>query len=189
MGAPSTPADKCQARPLRMELQLQRRFRRPSGRRVRSTNLFLCHARVSLHEWHGIIDLNTRLDPLSGWILSDAADINEAGQITGQGLINGQYHAYLLTPIPFAGDYNSNGTVDAADYVLWRKNNNTAVTLPNDSTPGTSPADYTVWRSRFGQPPGSGSGVNAKTAVPEPATFLLLMFGVAGWCLRRRRAA
>src|SRR4051794_3796764 len=110
MGAPSTPADKCQARPLRMELQLQRRFRRPSGRRVRSTNFFLCHARVSLHEWHGINDLNTRLDPLSGWILSDAADINEAGQITGQGLINGQYHAYLLTPIPFAGDYNSNGT-------------------------------------------------------------------------------
>ena len=36
------------------------------------------------------------------------------------------------------GDYNQNGVVDAADYVLWRKNNNTAITLPNDSTPGTA---------------------------------------------------
>ena len=95
----------------------------------------------------------------------------------------------LILQAALSGDYNNNGTVDAADYVLWRKNNNTAVTLPNDATPGTSPADYTVWRSHFGQPPGSGSGASANAAIPEPATFLLLMFGVAGWCLRRRRAA
>jgi hypothetical protein len=44
--------------------------------------------------------------------------------------------------------------VDAADYVAWRKNNNTAVTLPNDSTPGTSPADYDVWRAHFGHAAG-----------------------------------
>ena len=87
------------------------------------------------------------------------------------------------------GDYNNNGTVDAGDYILWRKYNNTSTTLPNDATLGTSPADYTVWRSRFGQPPGSGSGTNANAVVPEPATFLLMMFGVAGWCLRRRRTA
>ena len=100
------------------------------------------------------------------------------------------FRTYVLTsPAGVPGDYNNNGTVDAADYVVWRKNNNTATTLPNDSTPGTSPADYTVWRSHFGQPPGSGSGAIANAAVPEPATFLLLMFGVAGWCLRRRRAA
>jgi probable HAF family extracellular repeat protein len=137
----------------------------------------------------GMVDLNTLIDPLSGWQLSDAADINSAGQITGQGLINGEYHAYLLTPIPLPGDYNANGRVDAADYVLWRKNNNTAVTLSNDATPGTSPADYTVWRSHFGQPPGSGSDASANTAVPEPATYLLLMFGAADWCRRRQRAA
>ena len=114
---------------------------------------------------------------------------NESGQIAFHySLADGRSGIALATPIPeLAGDYNANGTVDAADYVLWRKNNNTAVTLPNDATPGTSPADYTVWRSHFGQPPGSGSGASANAAVPEPATFLLLMFGVAGWCLRRRR--
>ena len=69
----------------------------------------------------GMVDLNTLIDPLSGWELLDAADINDAGQITGQGLIGGEYHAYLLTPIPIPGDFNHDGTVDAADYVVWRK--------------------------------------------------------------------
>ena len=68
-----------------------------------------------------MVDLNTLIDPLSGWELLDASDINDAGQITGQGLIGGQYHAYLLTPVPIPGDFNHDGTVDAADYVVWRK--------------------------------------------------------------------
>ena len=58
---------------------------------------------------------------------------------------------------------------------------------PNDATPGTSPADYTVWRSHFGEPPGMGSGANANVDVPEPATFMLSTLGVAGWFCRRRR--
>src|SRR6476659_1146802 len=73
----------------------------------------------------GMVDLNTLIDPLSGWELSDAADINDAGQITGQGLINGKYHAYLLTPILLPGDFNDNGVVDGADYVVWRKTDGT----------------------------------------------------------------
>ncbi len=87
------------------------------------------------------------------------------------------------------GDYNNNGTVDAADYVLWRKYNNTSTTLPNDSTPGTDPSDYEVWRTHFGQPPGSGSGATANSAVPEPGTLVLLTFAAVVRCLRRCRAA
>jgi PEP-CTERM motif len=87
-----------------------------------------------------------------------------------------------------AGDYNNNGIVDAADYTLWRKNNNTAVTLPNDSTPGTSAGDYDVWRAHFGRTNGNGAGAIAESSsapVPEPATLGLLYLAVAGWCLRR----
>ena len=50
------------------------------------------------------------------------------------------------------GDFNNSGTVDAADYVLWRKKNG-GTALPNDGgiTPGvTNAADYTYWRSRYG---------------------------------------
>jgi hypothetical protein len=54
------------------------------------------------------------------------------------------------------GDYNNNGTVDAADYVVWRRNLNQSVTLPNDPTPGTVDAnDYNVWRTNFDNSAGS----------------------------------
>jgi hypothetical protein len=74
------------------------------------------------------------------------------------------------------GDYNNNGLVDAGDYVLWRKYNNTATTLPNDSTPGTDTSDYTVWRSHFGQPSGSSTNAIALegTSVPEPTTNMIV---------------
>jgi probable HAF family extracellular repeat protein len=42
-------------------------------------------------------DLNTLLSPGSGWVLESARGINNVGEITGIGTINGQLHAYLLT--------------------------------------------------------------------------------------------
>ena len=84
------------------------------------------------------------------------------------------------------GDYNNNSVVDAADYVLWRKSNNTAITLLNDSTPGTDQSDYTVWRAHFGQTGGSGPGSNANAAVPEPTTIILSLMGTLALLSRRR---
>jgi T5SS/PEP-CTERM-associated repeat protein len=85
------------------------------------------------------------------------------------------------------GDYNDNGTVDAADYILWRK----GVPLANEvDTPGTvNGNDYAAWRARFGNTGGAGAGVSANTAIPEPTSLVLMMFAPAGWCLRRRQAA
>jgi hypothetical protein len=70
------------------------------------------------------------------------------------------------------GDYNNNGKVDAADYVLWRNGG----PLSNEvDTPGTvNAADYAEWRARFGNP-GSGAGLGG--AIPEPASALLLLVG------------
>jgi probable HAF family extracellular repeat protein len=48
----------------------------------------------------GMVDLNTLIDPLSGWELLFGRGINDAGQITGQGVIGGERHAFLLTPVP-----------------------------------------------------------------------------------------
>jgi sulfatase modifying factor 1 len=87
----------------------------------------------------------------------------------------------LATLAGLTGDYNANGVVDAADYVLWRKYSGQSVTLPNDSTPGTVTAtDYDVWRSHFGQTPGSGSsaeGLN-QTSVPEPGCLSLVALAI-----------
>jgi hypothetical protein len=52
-----------------------------------------------------MVDLNTLIPNDSGWTLTAASSINDAGQITGWGVNpNGLQHAYLLTPvaIPFS---------------------------------------------------------------------------------------
>jgi hypothetical protein len=84
----------------------------------------------------------------------------------------------IPTTVSLAGDYNHNGVVDAADYVLWRNGLGTTY----------SQADYDVWHSNFGQTAsGAGSsGGRADAAVPEPATLELLIFAAAGWCVPRR---
>jgi hypothetical protein len=51
-------------------------------------------------EVDGLVDLNTFLPENSGWTLVSAAAINDLGQITGQGVFNGQPLAYGLDPIP-----------------------------------------------------------------------------------------
>jgi probable HAF family extracellular repeat protein len=45
-----------------------------------------------------IVDLNTLIPQGLGWTLTDAAAINNLGQIVGSGMHNGQARAYLLTP-------------------------------------------------------------------------------------------
>jgi len=82
---------------------------------------------------------------------------------TGTGLING-IAAMTATRIS-QGDYNANGSVDAADYVVWRNmqgNNVANFASPDGSGNGNvGSEDYTVWRSHFGQAfpvPGAGSG-------------------------------
>jgi hypothetical protein len=88
------------------------------------------------------------------------------------------------------GDYNNNKVVDAADYVPWRKN----LGAPNESSinnngdgGGVTASDYTYWRARFGNTSGAGAG-SISAAVPEPASFVLLMMPAAGWCIWRRRS-
>jgi probable HAF family extracellular repeat protein len=49
-----------------------------------------------------MLDLNSLLPANSGWDLLDAYGINDSGQITGEGLYNGQLSAFVLTDPPAA---------------------------------------------------------------------------------------
>ncbi len=82
-----------------------------------------------------------------------------------------------------AGDYNGNGVVDMADYVLWRNGGPLQNEINSIGTVDAS--DYTAWRSRFGATSGSGSGLGA-SQVPEPAMMSLAMLGAVGIALLRR---
>jgi hypothetical protein len=62
----------------------------------------------------------------------------------------------LLRVIHLLGDYNDNGTVDAADYTVWRNRLGGASSLPNDNTAGVGPDDYARWKTNYGQTVGNG---------------------------------
>ena len=46
----------------------------------------------------GMVDLNTLLPPGSGWVLEYAHDVNDRGQIAGEGLHNGQRRVFRYNP-------------------------------------------------------------------------------------------
>jgi hypothetical protein len=62
------------------------------------------------------------------------------------------------------GDYNGDGKVDGADYVMWKKG----------STSGT----YAIWRRNFGNSAsGAGGGGEASFGVPEPGGIAAMLVG------------
>jgi probable HAF family extracellular repeat protein len=52
-----------------------------------------------------MVDLNTLIDPTSGWTINEGDAINNRGQITGNGTFGGVMHAFILTPVPEPGTF------------------------------------------------------------------------------------
>jgi hypothetical protein len=96
----------------------------------------------------------------------------------------------IAAPPAVPGDYSRNGTVDAADYVVWRDRLGTNFQLFNEVsgvTPGTVTAeDYAAWRSRFGRTSGAATGILESSVVPEPSALALLAWCIA-WAIAVRR--
>jgi fibronectin-binding autotransporter adhesin len=111
---------------------------------------------------------------------SSTATFKDDEYFSGTGILT-------VTPAGVPGDYNNNGVVDMADYVLWRNGG----PLQNEvaSTGTVDSADYDAWRARFGNTSGSGAGLQ-NAAVPEPSTILLfgLLFSLGVTTTRARSA-
>ena len=80
---------------------------------------------------------------------------------TSQLLVDGTLY------IPLEGDFNYDGTVDAADYTVWQDN-------------GGDQADYLLWKTNF-EALASGSS----ESIPEPTTAFLVLMICVGCCRSR----
>jgi hypothetical protein len=72
------------------------------------------------------------------------------------------------------GDFNNNGTVDGADFLLWQR---------NFGQPGYNAASLNQWKANFG----AGAAEAAVGAVPEPAALGLIAIGGAALAAYRRK--
>src|SRR4051812_36082528 len=100
---------------------------------------------IDLFDWTGVTPSGTFV--VSSPHTWDLSKLYTTGEVT------------LAAAPGFSGDFNGNGVVDAADYVVWRKNHGTATA-------------YDTWRTHFGEPSGNRAALHstgpASTAVPEP---------------------
>jgi hypothetical protein len=85
-----------------------------------------------------------------------------------------------LTLVPLLGDFNRDGTVDAADYVVWQKT----------GTGGQQ--GYDDWRANFGKSAPSfglaAPAANLILSIPEPASLVTVLVGmvtVSAWRKRK----
>ena len=129
--------------------------------------------------------------PIGGGAFKTKQDLGEFGRIRiGGGGTNasGDYAKHVVdeirisdvslfaaTPI-IPGDFNENGKVDAADYVVWRKG-----VIP----PSHAGETYDDFRAHFGEGFG-GAGLSLGGSVPEPTSFVLLGLALGGATTARR---
>jgi hypothetical protein len=80
----------------------------------------------------------------------------------------------IVAELPeLAGDFNQDGAVDAADYVIWRKGLGTTYIQE----------EYDLWRADFGKTVGSGgalAGPISLPAAPEPAALVIAGIAAVG---------
>jgi hypothetical protein len=96
---------------------------------------------------------------------------------------------FTAAPAGLVGDYNDDNKVDAADYVVWRDNENTMSTLPNDPAGGTiGPSQYNNWRANFGAST-AGTSASQATNVPESAALVLAVCAMLALTGLRRPAS
>ena len=89
-------------------------------------------------------DLNTLIPQASGWFLTSANSINDAGQIVGSGRFNGRDRAFLLSPLSSPGTTNL-----ALNKPIYASSSFDATFTPDRAVDGSG---LTRWSSAFSDP-------------------------------------
>lgn len=130
-----------------------------------------------------------------GELLPEIASIVDLDTITlrdillvNTSLANLQANVFFAETLGVAGDYNNDGFVTAADYIVWRNTLGSTTDLrANGAATGGSgtlidEADYLVWRDAFVGAHSDGAVVGV---VPEPAAVVLVVLCFAAGVGRR----
>jgi hypothetical protein len=96
------------------------------------------------------------------------------GGVSRVSLLQQQATAVTAAVPGIPGDYNNNGIVDSADYIVWRDQLGTLASLPNDDTPGVAQDDYDRWKTQFGTASDSLTLVAGSVAEPSSTSLLIL---------------
>ena len=95
---------------------------------------------------------------------------NDRGQFVALARFTDDSAAVLIWDdvVALPGDFNADGSVDAADYTVWRNRLGSAFTAE----------DYQDWRANFGETIEVGSG-SYRTPVPEPSSCWPITLSIA----------
>ncbi|WP_146402016.1 hypothetical protein [Pseudobythopirellula maris] len=139
-------------------------------------------------------DNTWRTHMLSAASPAGTAQVRVSGLATDMSFTDGGQSAFLddfsltVSTGVLAGDYNNNGTVDAADFTVWRDNLDTAFALPNETVTlgSVTIEDYNEWVSHFGD---TSPGLASASGVPEPTAAVLALVGLLAFAGSCRRAS
>jgi hypothetical protein len=103
----------------------------------------------------GVLSSIEGLVPASGTLTFAVTGFEDLDFLGQHGEIGSYELEIQIEAAGLQGDYNADGSVDAADYVVFRK--------------GMTSGTYATWRQNFGEPDSGAGGEASQTQVPEPA--------------------
>jgi hypothetical protein len=141
-------------------------------------------------------DLVNQIDPRGLLFLDDGHLLISDNSDPNPILIATADAFYPVSRIEIAGDFNTDGNVDAADYVVWRNSvgqTGAGLAADGDASGTIDAGDYSLWRAHFGQTSGSGATAgpasSANRAAPEPSGITLAALAFASLVRRLRGAS
>ena len=113
------------------------------------------------------------------------------------GINAGGSDAFVTKFFDFPGDYNRDLTVDAGDYVVWKKGVGNVVPPCSGGDSNCNGfvenAEYQPWRENYGRTIGGGSIAVGSTYsepaknIPESSSFVLVIAALLGVCTMGRQ--
>lgn len=116
--------------------------------------------------------ISTQFEFTGGDVFTDAdiAALAAAGNAGSLALTGVAFFDNYVVRGSLPGDFNDDGTVDAADYTTWRDGLGATYTA----------ADYQVWRNKYGTSLSLPAGSLNAVSSPEPTALALALLAAAG---------